>query len=411
MLGSSMSPVRLSAFLAAAVCSLPTFVPVAVAAPYGPDASTPGEAAVAGALDAIENPSGGPYEPIASSIDDLTTSAERADALGQLSVRNYRLLPRLAVQSLDASDRAIRGYLAQRREAALDASAGVPAKGDRTFNFMLSYGLKQGRYKARTDRPSANSDSRSILAGVDVSPVRGLIVGATVGIDGIDANLDRSQRPRSTMFAASLGGYASYTSGRYYVDATTSYARTEYKVRRQIAWTGFSDQLTSRTDGDNAAGTIEGGAILQYGVLRAQPFVGLQYRYADLGGLLENGGPAALAVAKYRTQSVRSSLGARLTATLTSGKSWSLRPSIEAQWQRELRKNPDSRIEAAFLSGDTPIFTLPAGRVLARDAAIVTAGVTAVHGERTALRLSYTGEFSGDRRIHAFGITINRRLP
>lgn len=411
MFGSSKSPFRLSACLAASVCAFPTFVSVAVAAPYSPDATTPGEAAVAGALDAIENPSGGLYDAITDSIDNLATSGERADALGQLSVRNYRLLPRLAIQSLDATDRAIRGYLVQRREAALDASASVPAIGDRTFNFMLSYGLKQGKYKARTDRPSANSDGRSIMAAADISPARGLIVGTTIGIDGIDANLDRSQRPRSTLFSVNVGGYASYTNGRYYVDATGSYARTEYKVRRQVGWTGFSDQLTSRPQGDNASGTVEAGAILRQGAVRAQPFVGLQYRYADLGGVLEQGGAAALAVAKYKTVSLRTSLGARVTATLGSTKTWSLRPSIEAEWQRELRNRPDSRIEAAFLAGGTPIFTLPSSRVLARDAGIVTAGLTAVHHERTAVRFAYTGEFSSERRVHGFSITLNRRLP
>lgn len=401
--------------IGAALASTVLFAGTALAAPYVPDARTPAEIAVAGALDVVGGRPTGPYVPITGAIDALPNADARAEALGQLSTRNYRLLPRMAIQSLDATDRALRGYLVQRREMAFDASPSVPQRGDRTLNMMVSYGLKQAKFKGRPDRPVANSDSRSILAAVDVTPMRGLIAGITMGIDGIDTNLDRSQRPRSTLFNASFGGYASYTDGRFYVDATAAYAKTDYKVRRQVAFSGFSDQLTSKPHGDNGAATVEAGMILQRGAIRAEPFGGLQYRYADLSGFAEQdvdapGGPAALGVARFRTQAVRSSLGTRLTASTGSGR-WTLRPSIEAQWQRELRARPDSRIEAVFLSGGTPIFTLPRSRVLARDAGLVSAGLTAVHGERTALRLSYTGEFSSDRRVHMFGVSLNRRLP
>ncbi|MFC6437913.1 autotransporter domain-containing protein [Novosphingobium resinovorum] len=88
---------------------------------------------------------------------------------------------------------------------------------------------------------------------------------------------------------------------------------------------------------------------------------------------------------------------------------WTLRPSVEAQWQRELRSRPESRIEAIFLQGGTPIFTLPSTRY-DRDGAVVGAGISAVYGERTALRLSYSGEFANDRRIHGFAITANHRF-
>lgn len=403
---ATASATRLSLTLAASLAVLGASS--AQAQTYGPDATTPGEAAVAGALDAVASPDTSPYGPMLDSIAALPTSAERADALGQLGPRNYRLMPRLSIQSMDATDREIRGYLAQRREMMLDASPAVPVTGDRTFTGMVSYGLKQGKYKARIDRPSANSDSRSVRAAFDITPVPGLIVGASIGIDGLDANLDRSQRPRSTMFNAGVTPYASYTNGRFYVDATAGYTRSWYQLRRQVSWTGFNSQLQAGAEGDNASASAEAGGILQLGALRAQPFAGLQYRYADLGGIVESGGAASLAVAKFKTESVRGTLGLRASATLRKG-SWALRPSIDAQWQRELRSRPDSRIEATFASGGTPIFTLPPGRY-DRDAAIVGAGVSAVHGERTALRVSYSGEFANDRRVHGFAVTASRRF-
>ena len=397
-----------SALLMAGFAALTAPAPAALAQTYTANATTLGEAAVAGALDTIQSSATGPYAAVTAAIDALPSQAERANALGQFSPRNYRLMPRLSIQTMDSTDREIRGYLAQRREMALDASPGVPTSGDRTMTFMASYGLKQGKYDARPDRPSANFDSRSIRAGIDMSPIPGLIVGASVGIDGIDANLDRSQYPRSTLFNAGVTPYASYTNGRFYLDATAGYTRSWYKLRRVVNFTGFQDQLQAGPSGDNVAGTLEAGGIFKLGVLRAQPFAGLQYRYADVSGFVEGGGTTALAVAQFKTQAVRSSLGGRVTATLNKG-AWTLRPSVEAQWQRELNARPEGRIEALFLAGGTPIFTLPSTRY-DRDAAIVSAGLTAVRGERTTLRASYNGEFAHDRRINGFAITASRRF-
>ena len=375
---------------------------------YGDDATTPGQAAVAGALDTVASPATSPYAGMLGAIDALPDAASRANALGQLGPQAYRIMPRLSIQSMDATDREIRGYLAQRREMALDASAAVPVSGDRTITAMVSYGLRQGTYKARIDRPAANSDSRSIRAAFDMSPMPGLIVGASIGIDGLDAALDRSQRPRSTMFNAGVTPYASYTKGRFYVDATAGYTRSWYQLRRQVSYSGFTDQLQSGPQGDNAAASIEAGGIVKLGVLRAQPFAGLQYRYADLGGLVESGGSAALAVARFKSEAVRTTLGMRASATLRKG-NWTLRPSVDAQWQRELRSRPESRIEAVFINGGTPIFTLPSWRY-DRDTAVVGASVSAVHGERTSLRLSYSGEFANDRHVHGFAVTASRRF-
>ncbi|TCM15384.1 outer membrane autotransporter protein [Novosphingobium sp. PhB165] len=340
------------------------------------------------------------------SIDALPDSAARANALSQLSPQNYRLLPRLAIQSMDASDREIRGYLVERRETAANGDA--PKLGDQSINFMLSFGLKQAEYEARTDRPQANSDSRSLRAGIDFTPIKGLILGTTLGIDGIDANLDRSQQPRITQFNVDIGPYASYSTGKFYVDATALYNRSSYKLRRQISWSGFSDQLRTGGDGDNAAATVEAGSILQLGALRAQPFAGLQYRYADVSGFVERGGAASLAVAQFKTESVRSSIGLRASTTARTGL-WTIRPTVEAQWQRELRSNPDSRIEATFANGGTPIFTLPESHY-SRSVAVVGAGLSAVRGDRLTVRLSYSGEFASDRHVHGFAVTASRRF-
>ena len=383
-------------------------VQTAHAAPYGPYAATPGEAAMAAALDAPSAMSTSEQAAMLASIDALPAGAARADALGQLSARSYSLLPRLSIQSMDAADREIRQYLVERRSIAMDASASIPVSGDRTIHMMLTGGIRQAKYDGAVDRPEARSDSRSIRFAIDVSPVRNLIVGATLGIDGIDARLDSEQRPRITSFNSQIGPYASFHNGRFYVDATAAYSFSEFKLRRQLSWTGFTDGLKAAADGDGWAATVEAGGMLRAGAVRLQPFAGLHYRYADIGGFREGGGPAALEVASFRTQSVRGTIGARASATVMKG-DWTLRPTIEAQWQRELRARPDSRIEARFDSGAIPIFTLRPSR-LARNAGLASASVTATHRSRTAFRLGYTGEYASDRHVHAATLSVSRHF-
>lgn len=380
----------------------------AAAAPYGPYASTAGEAAVAASLDAASAVPSGDRAAMLASIDALPTAGARADALGQLSARSYALLPRLSIQSMDAADREIRHYLAERRSIAIDAPAGVPASGDRTIHMMLTGGIKQARYEARTDRPELRSDSRSIRFAIDVSPIENLIVGATLGIDGIDARLDPAQRPRITLFNSQIGPYASFHNGKFYVDATAGYQFSEFKLRRQVGWVGFSDRLKAAADGDGWAASAEVGGLLRTGSVRVQPFVGLGYRHADIGGFREGGGVAALEVANFRTRSLRGALGARASATLLKG-GWAIRPTVEAQWQRELRARPDSRIEARFATADLPIFTLHPAR-LARDVGLTSAGVTATYRSRTSVRLGYSGEYGADRHVQAAVLSVSRRF-
>ena len=396
---------------AAMVAGLTAFLTVAqpvAAAPYAPYATTAGEAAVAAAIDGAAVPATGERGAMLASIDALPSGAARADALGQLSARSYALLPRLSIQSMDAADREIRAYLAERRSIAMDAPAGVPTRGDRTIHMMLTGGIRQARYEGGVDRPEAKSDSRSIRFAIDVSPVPGLIVGASLGIDGIDARLDPAQRPRITDFNSRIGPYASYANGRFYVDATGAYNFSEFKLRRQVAWSGFADRLRAAADGDGWAAGVEAGGLLRAGRVRVQPFAGLHYRHADIGGFREGEGVAALEVAPYRTRSLRGAIGARASVTVEKG-GWAIRPTVDAQWQRELRGRPDSRIEARFAARDLPVFVLQPAR-LARDAALVNAGVTATLRSRTAFRLAYGGEFASDRHVHAGMLTVSRRF-
>jgi uncharacterized protein with beta-barrel porin domain len=368
---------------------------------------TPNQVAVGAGLDAVSGRTNTARQTQIDAIRALPIAA-RGAALGQLSPQSYTLLPRLAIQSMDANETMLHNYIVARRSIAGDAPATVPLSGDGTINMTLMGDLRQATYKADPDRPRVTTDSRSIAFAVDFSPIPGTIVGVTGGIDGIDARLDPA-RPRINSFNSHIGPYASIVRGKVYLDTSASYNRSEYKLRRQIGFTGFGDQLHVNQDGDGVAASAETGYMLKHGVAEIQPFAGIHYRYADVSGFQEIGGIAALDVASYRTKSLRSSLGARVSLNVKRG-GWTLRPTAQGEWRRELLKNPESRMEFRFADGDVPTtFTLVPAQIN-KTAAYITAGLTATRNSRTSFRLAYTGELSGDRHVNGFSATISRRF-
>ncbi|MDB5700379.1 MAG: hypothetical protein JWL66_578 [Sphingomonadales bacterium] len=368
---------------------------------------TSNQVAIGTALDAVSGRTNAARQSQIDAIRALPV-ALRGSALGQLSPQSYTLLPQLAIQSMDASDTMLHNYIVTRRDIAEEAPATIAMSGARTFHATLMGDVRQATYKSGFDRPRATTDSRSIAFAADFSPIPGAIVGVTLGIDGIDARLDPA-RPRITYFNSHIGPYASIVRGKVYVDANASYTLSEYKLRRQVEFTGVNDRLRVNQDGDGWAANAETGLMVKRGVARIQPFVGIHYRYADVSGFRETGGISALDVAGYRTQSLRSGVGARVSANVKRG-NWALRPSAQAEWRRELLKNPESRMEFRFANGDIlNTFTLLPSQ-LKKDAAYLSAGITATRNSRTSFRLAYTGELANDRHINGFVATISRRF-
>jgi outer membrane autotransporter protein len=377
----------------------------ASARPFAPFGQSANQIAVGASLDSQAGTPPAARAAMFNAIDALPTVAARADALGQLSSQNYSALPKLAIQALDARAAMIGTYLADRRSRAIDGPDRADDAG--TINMVLLGDVRGARYAAAADRPKTRSDSRSIGFGVDFSPRSDVILGVMVGIDGTDARLD-SQRPRINLFNTSIGPYASINNGRVYVDASLTYNYADYKLRRQVGFGSFADRLTAKADGDGWAASGETGYMLKGGRVRIQPFAGLHYRYSEVNGLLETGGAAALRVAPYHGQSLRSSLGARVSTTIEQGR-WAIRPSVQADWRYELRGRPDTRIEARPATNDLATFILQPNK-LARNVATVAAGITATYGARTSVRIGYNGELASDRRIHALALSISRRF-
>ncbi len=370
-------------------------------ASYG---ATPGQVAAGAALDAAGNTAAA--TTIANSIRALPDAYARADALGQLSAASFTLLPTLAIQSLDAVDAQIHNHLADRRDQ--DAHLNKPDFGK--LRVALMGDLRQAHYNTRPDRPYATSDSRSLSAAIDYKPSAGVVIGASIGVDGMDSQLGETP-PRISFMSYHIGPYASVTAGRAWIEGNMDYASANYKLFREVGFGSLDNRMTingSRSDDSWGASLATGYRLLNAGPVAIEPFAGLHYRYAHTPEFREAGGAAALDVASYKAESLRSALGGRASTTIVRG-DWTLQPSVSAEWRHELRGDVTSPIEARFVYAGGPVFTLNPDQP-GRNAGIYSAGLSTTWRDRTILRLSYRGEFANDRRINGFMATLSRRV-
>lgn len=134
--------------------------PSSLAQTFSSDATTPGEASVAVALDSVANPDALTVGPILATPRGATHERCSGGCAGEVGASKLSTDAALRDPVHGRDDREIRAYLGQRREMMLDVS---PAVGNRTITAMASYGLKQGKYEARlTDPPQIRTLALSV---------------------------------------------------------------------------------------------------------------------------------------------------------------------------------------------------------------------------------------------------------
>jgi len=394
---------RRMTFAAGAVLLAAASTPSAMAQSLASYGATPGQVAVGAALDASS--ATGAAATLANAIRALPNAASRADALSQISAGSFTLVPALAIQSLDAIEANVHNSLVDRRD--LDADRDTSGVG--RFRLSLMGDLRQAHYSLRPDRPRANSDNRSLAVAIDYMPLPGVVVGVSLGVDGLDAQLANT-RPRIAMDSYHIGPYLGVSNGHVYFDTSFNYASTTYNLRREVTFGGLDDRLSTdgTRDGDAWGVSAETGYQLRKGKVNIQPYAGLHYRYSLVSEIPESGGAAALDVSRYKDQSLRSAVGLRASGVIHKG-SWSLQPSLSGEWRHELRGNVAGAIEARLVNTDGPAFTLTPDQP-GRNAGLVTAGLAATYRDRATLRVSYRGEFAGDRRVNGFMATLSYRV-
>ncbi|MER9328684.1 autotransporter domain-containing protein [Mesorhizobium sp. M0488] len=355
---------------------------------------TPNQIATGGGAESL-----GSGDPLYDAIFALPDAATAQAAFDQLSGEIHASAKGMLIED----SRFIRDAATSRISAAFGEAGGTAALP------VMAYGEGGPEMVAAdTDRFAvwgqafgswSNTDSDGNAAAFDRS-TGGLLAGADTLVGGWRVGLiggyshssfdadDRNSSGKSDNYH--LGLYGGTNWGAIAFRTGAAYSWNSLSTKRAVAFGGFTDGLSADYD----AGTAQVFGELAYkadtGRFKFEPFANLAYVSVHTDGFSETGGAAALTSAGSTTDATFTTLGLRASTDLGLGE---IRATARGMlgWRHAFGDaTPTSTF--AFAGGD--LFTI-AGVPVARDAAVVEAGLDLNMSANATLGLSYTGQFGG----------------
>lgn len=300
------------------------------------------------------------------------------------------------------------------REAALDrartavravAAGGQPPAHRRISDSLAFWGEGFGSWANwNGDRNTAELD-RSIggfFLGADAEVHQDFRLGVFGGHDSARFKLNRRSSSASAD-TAHLGVYGGAEFGKLGLRFGSSYAWHDIGTVRSVAFTGFSETLSSSYKARTSQVFGEAGYRFDYGTARLEPFARLAYVRLSTDGYSESGGEAALTASRRSAETTYSAIGLRAENGFDFGGA-PAKLSGSAAWRRAFGdKTPITT--HAFAGGENFSIT---GAPLARDVLTLVLGGSVTVTPNTTLGLSYSGQF--DSRFSDQGLRANFAL-
>lgn len=353
---------------------------------------TPNQIATGEGLDSL---TGG---AVFNAVAGLATDAEAQAAFDQLSGEIHASAKGMLVEDSrfvrDAATSRIRAAFGDVGAAALPVMAygeGGPEIVAADTDRFAVWGQAFGSWGSTDSDGNAAAFDRStggLLAGADT-----LVGGWRVGVLGgyshssFDAD-DRNSSGKSDSYH--LGLYGGTNWGAIAFRTGAAYSWSSLSTKRSVAFNGFTDGLSADYD----AGTAQVFGELAYkadaGQFRFEPFANLAYVSVHTDGFTEDGGDAALTSAGTSTDATFTTLGLCGSSDFAFG---GMNATVRGMlgWRHAFGDvTPTSSF--AFAGGDA--FTI-AGVPIARDSAVVEAGLDFNMSANATLGLAYTGQFGG----------------
>ncbi|BEG77425.1 hypothetical protein HBIAX_04514 [Achromobacter xylosoxidans] len=276
--------------------------------------------------------------------------------------------------------------------SALPASSAQPAWAELIGNWQ--------RLGATRDTSEVRLHTGGVFAGADGAIGGGWRLGGALGYtdsnmrtDGVDGKTDISS------YSAIIYGGKAFGVGAAKLNLLLGAAYTWHDInsKRRIAVGGLDQTLRTDYGADTIQLFTELGYAMDVGPsLTLEPYAGLAWADLRTRAFQESGGSAALSGASQSNQTTSSTLGLRGRQALTLGK---LEGTFTAGagWRHAFGDvNPTARL--AFDAGNA--FTV-AGAPIARNAALLDAGLDAKVGRSATVGLSYAGQFGSGNQDHS----------
>jgi uncharacterized protein with beta-barrel porin domain len=232
-------------------------------------------------------------------------------------------------------------------------------------------------------------------AGIDYAVTPDILVGAALG--GSGSSFSVSDRQTNGNAAGGEGGaYAVGRWGALYAEGTLAYGRYNVTTTRSVSAFGLTAENKGSYDAGVLTARLEGGYGFATPQANVTPFAAWQPTWIALPDYSESvaagGGPFGLSVQGKTAASQPFSLGVQVDRTFAVGEAWSLTPMARAAWVHEFAT--ERSLSASLQAAPGAQFEIQ-GAPAAGNAALISATLSAAHGDRLALLASVYAGLSG----------------
>jgi outer membrane autotransporter protein len=242
----------------------------------------------------------------------------------------------------------------------------------------------------------------------------GLLLGADTQIDnhwraGVmggfsQTKFSNNERGSGSSTDYHLGVYAGGQWDALALRTGAAYTWHDISANRSVAFPGFADSLKAKYHAGTAQVFGEVGYGVQAGAVKLEPFANLAYVNLSTGGFTEQGGAAALSSKSSSTGTAFSTLGLHASTNVDFGGGVQATAKGTLGW-RHAFGNTTPTSQMALSGGNA--FTV-AGVPVAKNAAVLDAGLDFKVGKNTTLGVSYNGQFGSGVRDN--GVRANLQM-
>ncbi|MEP7311326.1 MAG: autotransporter domain-containing protein [Pseudomonadota bacterium] len=324
----------------------------------------------------------------------LQSDAEVAAALDQVSGELHASAQAAAVED----SRFVREAALNRVRAGFGdpGAAGDARLAQSAVDGPATWGQAFGSWGRSDDDGNGAQLDRSIggfFLGSDVAPVDGIRLGGLAGYSRSDIHA-AARASRGTSDNYHLAIYGGREWGALELRAGAGYSIHGIDTRRAVTFSGYSDNLRASYDARTAQVFGELGYSFARNAMTLEPYASVAYVSLHTAALVEQGGPAALAVPEETLAVPFSTVGLHASSTHERQVGSLLTLHATLAW-RHAYDDVVATSRVAFAGGTG--FDV-AGVPIARDVAVVELGLDGTLVRGMALGLSYSGQ-AGDGSI------------